>query len=127
MKMAKVLIGGLAAAILFLNLGCTINLAPATPTVGYVKFVNAVAYIIPGDTVHYYVRNLSGLDQTWSAEIAYGSQSIVKEVTPFSGTFSIAGEIQSELSASGTWVGGSWEFTKTIEAGDTAILKLTMP
>jgi hypothetical protein len=121
MKKVKVMIGCLVAGIVMLNLGCTLLVTTPTPTMGYVKFLNIHAETVSGLTIHFSVRSLSGLGQTWPDVVSYGSQSVVKEVTPHSGDFSISGEIGA---AGGAWTSGSWSFSNNIAAGDTVLLTL---
>jgi hypothetical protein len=116
-----VLIGLLALGVMMLGTSCTIKVDNPKPTVAYVKFLNTHSETVSGLTVYFSVRNLSGLGQSWPDVVSYGSQSVLQEVTPHSGDFTITGEVAA---AGGAWTSGSWPFSREIAAGDTVLLTL---
>jgi len=84
---------------------CTVTVNNPKPTMGYVKFLNTCSVSVLGLTVQYQVQNISGLGQAWPSAVAYGNYSLLKEVTPHSGPFTITGDIQP---AGGSVTSGSW-------------------
>lgn len=121
MKGKKWLLGVTAAMTVLLTLQCEIT-GPDSDK-AYVQFLNTVKQDIVGGEVQYRVRNITALNESWPEEVAYGSKTAIKEVTPHTGDFTVGGEIKAD---GGTWTSGSWDFTKNIAAGDTVVLTLEM-
>jgi hypothetical protein len=122
----KLLLFCLISIVSLFNLKCAVILSDDKPHVAYVKFLNIVkADILGVGSITYNVRNLSCLGKEWYEEIPYGYQSSLKEISPYSGNIKVTGEIRPNT-ANGTWISGEWNFTKTINAGDTVLFELTL-
>jgi hypothetical protein len=115
------LIGCLCLGVTMFTTSCVLKVDNPKPTVAYVHFLNTHSETVSGLAIHFQVRNLSGLGQSWPDVVAYGSQSALMEVTPHSGDFTVTGEIAA---TGGAWTSGSWPFTENINAGDTVLTTL---
>ena len=105
--------------------GCEITVIDPdpTPTYGYVKFVNNNETTVAGGTLKYSMHSLTGLGTAWPDTVVFGSQTVLKAVTPHTGDFVINGKI---FFTGGADVDGHWDLKENINVGDTVVISLTM-